>query len=72
MDIEALNRSYSGQDISNNPIIQNLLSELGQQTLAINSTGQDNSINLRRNALGRINTALGFVFATPFVFAEGQ
>lgn len=71
-DILALNRSYSRQDIVGNPTIQSLLNDLGNQTLPLNSSGQSNSENLRRNALGRVNTALGFVFTTPFVFAEGQ
>jgi len=72
LDEAALNRSYSGQEIADNPIIQNLLTELGNQTLPLTSSGQSNSDSLRRYALGRVNTTLGFVFTTPFVFAEGQ
>jgi len=72
LDIEALNRSYTGQQIADNAIIQGLLTELGNQTLPLTSSGQSNSDNLRRYALGRVNTTLGFVFTTPFVFAEGQ
>ena len=28
--------------------------------------------NLRLNTLQRINAALGFIYTTPFIFAEGE
>lgn len=65
---EAINRVYTGQDIADNPLIQSLLTQMGEATLPLLS---DNSI-LRQRARERVNNTLGFIFTTPFVFAEGE
>ncbi len=70
---EALNRVYTGQSIGENGLAQNLLSQLAQMTLPLEATtGSNNGADVREHALERINNALGFIFTTPFVFAEGQ
>jgi hypothetical protein len=70
---EALNRIYTGQSIRDNPLAQNLLSQLSEITLPLEATtGSNNGGDLREHTLERINNALGFIFTTPFVFAEGQ
>ncbi|RBP53744.1 DUF1800 family protein [Arenicella xantha] len=69
----ALNRVYSGQQIMENPTAQDLLSQLGNMTLPLETTdGSNGGAELRKHARERISNALGFIFTTPFVFAEGQ
>lgn len=68
----ALNRAYSGQQILQNPLIQNLMNQMGNATLPLNASGQSNSSNVRERARERVSNALGFIFTTPFIFAEGQ
>lgn len=68
----ALNRVHTGVQIAEDPVIQTLLTELGNQTLPLLSEGETYSHELRERALRRVNNALGFIFNTPFVFAEGQ
>ena len=68
-----LNRVYTGQAIADSPLAQDVLAQLGQFTLPFNATsGANNGANLREHALERVSNALGFIFTTPFVFAEGQ
>lgn len=68
-----LNRSYTGQQILDDPTAQDLLSQLGNTTLPLEAnTGSNGGADLRKHARERINSALGFIFTTPFVFAEGQ
>ena len=70
---EALNRVYTGQSIGNNVLAQDLLSQLGAMTLPLQATtGSNGGDDVREHTLERINNALGFIFTTPFVFAEGQ
>ena len=69
---EAINRVYTGQDIADSPLIQSLLTEMGNTTLPLNAQGETNSSILRQRARERVNNALGFIFTTPFVFAEGE
>jgi hypothetical protein len=70
---EALNRVYTGQSIGNNALAQNLLTQLGSMTLPLQATtGSNGGDDVREHTLERINNALGFIFTTPFVFAEGQ
>jgi hypothetical protein len=70
---EAINRIYTGQSIRDNGLAQDLLSQLGAITLPLETTnGSNNGADLREHTLERINNALGFIFTTPFVFAEGQ
>jgi len=72
-EVAALNAELTGEDIANDSQIQDILNQLGQQTLRFNETNGTNSgTDVRRNALRRVNNALGFIFTTPFVFAEGQ
>jgi hypothetical protein len=70
---EALNRVYTGQSIGNNALAQDLLTQLGAMTLPLQATtGSKGGDDVREHTLERINNALGFIFTTPFVFAEGQ
>ncbi len=62
-----LNQAYTSQDIAGNPVIQSLLTQMGQRTLDF-----DGNDRVREHSLERVNVALGFIFTTPFVFAEGQ
>ncbi|MBT8114461.1 MAG: hypothetical protein KJP04_03730, partial [Arenicella sp.] len=59
--------------------IQSMLAELGQVTLPFNATEgygsgnvPDGGANLRKHAREAVSNALGFIYTTPFVFAEGQ
>ena len=52
--------------------MQNLLAELGEETIPLESQGLSNSDDLREHARERINNALAFIFTTPVVFAEGR
>ncbi len=73
-ELDALNAAYTGQDIADSPLIQGVLDELGSMTLPLNASGPghyNNGANLRRHARERVSSALGFIFTTPFVFAEG-
>jgi len=72
-EIAAFNRVYTGQSIRQNPLAQDLLEQLGSKTIPLNATtGHNDGETLRKHALERINATLGFIFTTPFVFAEGQ
>lgn len=62
-----LSKAYTGDEITNDPIIQSLLNQIGQRTFDFDSNDR-----VREFALERINVGLGFIFTTPFVFAEGQ
>jgi len=86
-ELDALNAELSGTDIQDNPEIQNILSQLGQVTLRFNATQgydyfrntegnyvlrPDGGASVRKHANEAINNALGFIFSTPFIFAEGN
>ena len=74
-ELAELNAQYTGALIEGNPQIQEVLSELGNLTIQLNASGAehlDDGSHLRHNARGRVSSALGFIFTTPFVFAEGQ
>ncbi|WP_211316917.1 hypothetical protein [Arenicella xantha] len=63
---EWLNRQFTTSEISNDPTIQALLDQLHQTELPLGSEeGQ-----VSRYANERINHALSFIFATPFVFGD--
>ena len=62
-----LNKAYTGQEIADDPVIQSLLTQMGQRTFDFNSNDR-----VREFSLERINIGLGFIFTTPFVFAEGE
>lgn len=64
---DLLNKAYTAQEIANDPLIQSLLDQMGDRTFDF-----DINDSVRENSLERINSALGFIFTTPFVFAEGQ
>lgn len=73
IEITALNRVFTGQEIASDPLIQDVMSQLGEFTLPFNATtGANGGANLRKHARERVNNALGFIFTTPFIFAEGQ
>ncbi|MDG1905941.1 MAG: hypothetical protein P8I38_09975 [Arenicella sp.] len=74
-ELAELNAQYTGALIEGNPQIQKVLSELGNLTIQLNASGAEHlhdGSHLRHNARGRVSSALGFIFTTPFVFAEGQ
>ncbi len=64
----AFNRVLSSQDITSTPHIDSLVRELLVSEVPLNS----NDDFERQRANERVNAALAFIFATPFVFAEGQ
>ena len=64
----AFNRVISGDEIDNTPYISSLIQELAGSEVFLNSS--DDVQRLRANE--RVNAALAFIFATPFVFAEGE
>lgn len=71
-EIEDINAVYTGQDIADNPVMQQILAQLGEQTLPLTSENLTNSDDLRHHAKERVNNTLAFIFTTPFVFAEAQ
>ena len=81
-ELDVINKVYTADEIANDPEIQAVLTRLGNVPLsieggpAIGATGlsdtQELQRSLRLNTLERINIALGFIFTTPFIFAEGQ
>jgi len=68
LELADLNRSYSGQDIQNNAVLNTLVNNLGNVALPLNS---QNTV-LRRRSRQRVQTAMAFIFTTPFIFAEEQ
>ena len=74
-ELAELNAQYTSAQIANSPLIQTTLTELGDQTLPLNASGlqhANDGADLRKHARERVSSALGFIFTTPFVFAEGQ
>jgi len=72
-DLTLLDRVYTGAQIAADSQILSILDVLGNQTLPLNATtGSNGGENIRRHARERINSAMSFIFTTPFVFAEGQ
>jgi hypothetical protein len=73
LELAAINRVYTGADIAADTQIQGILADLANVTLPLNTiTGANGGADLREHARERVNSALGFIFTTPFVFAEGQ
>jgi len=64
----AFNRVISSDEVENTPYIRSLVQELADSEVFLNSS--DDFIKLRANE--RVQAALVFIFATPFVFAEGE
>ncbi|MBX2849525.1 MAG: DUF1800 family protein [Acidiferrobacterales bacterium] len=74
-ELAELNATYTGAQIASSSQIQAILTELGNQTIPLNAYGPqhaNNGANLRTHARERVSSALGFIFTTPFIFAEGQ
>lgn len=72
-EVAALNAVLTGNDIANDAQIQDVLAQLGQVTLNFDETeGFNGGANVRKHVRERVSSALGFIFTTPFVFAEGQ
>ncbi|MFT5572866.1 MAG: hypothetical protein ACI9FR_001790 [Cryomorphaceae bacterium] len=75
-EVAILNRVYTGQEIADSPTIQDVLNQLGQVKIRLNATEsyslEDAGATVRKHARERVNSALGFIFTTPFIFAEGQ
>ncbi|NND82579.1 MAG: hypothetical protein HKN50_09140 [Gammaproteobacteria bacterium] len=78
-ELDALNAVLTGEDIANDPEIQSILTQLGSVTLPLEATEglgsgnvPDGGANMRKHARERVSSALGFIYTTPFVFAEGR
>ena len=81
-ELDIINKAYTGDEIRNDASIQAVLNLLGNVQLQIEggppidqtglSGAQQLQQNLRLNTLQRINAALGFIYTTPFIFAEGE
>ena len=70
---EALNATLTGSQIANDSNIQSILTQLGQVTIPLNDDiSTESGKEIREYALDRVDTALDFIFATPFVFSEGR
>ena len=73
-ELDELNAAYTGQQILADTMIQSLLNELGSRTLPLevsNSEYPDDWLTIRHNTRSLVNSALEFIFSTPFVFGEG-
>lgn len=73
VEVAAFNRVFNGADLANSqsdpfPYLRGLIEELAVQQIEFDST---NDIT-RRRANERVQAALAFMFATPFIFAEGD
>ncbi len=74
-ELTALNGQFTGNQIANSPQVQQILTLLGNETLQLNATGSQHAndgADLRKHTRERVSSALGFIFTTPFIFAEGQ
>ena len=81
-ELDIIDKAYTGNEIANDADIQTVLDLLGNIRLEIEggqpigATGlsdeQELQRNLRLHTLERINAALGFIYTTPFIFAEGE
>ena len=72
-EIAAFAFSFTGQDIESGnsqplPFLRGLLDELAVTQVDLNS----NNEIMRRRANESVQAALAFIFATPFIFAEGE
>ncbi len=72
-ELAALNLSFNGNDLENStaapfPYLRGIVEELAQEQLNLN----DEDEIQKRRANERVQAALAFIFATPFVFAEGR
>ncbi|GAA6136758.1 hypothetical protein NBRC116583_05050 [Arenicella sp. 4NH20-0111] len=70
---DAFNLTFTGDELTNSnqdpyPYLRGLVSELAAVDIGLTDTDPIE----KRRANERIHTALAFIFATPFVFAEGQ
>jgi len=64
-----MDRIYTREEITNTPYIQTLLNELGAQRIKL---GPNDPAPQRLFANERIQHAIAFIAATPFLFAEGE
>lgn len=74
-ELAELNAQYTGEQIANSTEMQAILNMLGSETIPLNASGSqhnDDGEDLRKHARERVSSALGFIFTTPFLFAEGQ
>ena len=72
-EVSALTFSFNGSDLENGsadplPYLRSLVEQLAQEQLNLDDPDEIQ----RRRANERVQAALAFIFATPFVFAEGQ
>jgi hypothetical protein len=72
LEQESINRVWSRQSIESSSLAQSILSQLAETTIDLEaSNGSNSGADVRENARQRVSTALGFIFTTPYVFAEG-
>ena len=70
-ELANLEHAYTANEIASDPLIQQLLNELGESTLPlITTSGSNGGYDLREHARQRINAAVAFIYTTPYVFAE--
>lgn len=67
-ELAALNAQFGREDILGDLTLQNVLNQLGQVQLRID----DDDINVRKNTFEVLSSALGFIFTTPYIFAESK
>ena len=73
LEVDAFNTQFSSNDLANNsndpfPYLRGLVDELAEVDVGLTETDPIE----RRRANERVQAALAFIFATPFVFAEGN
>jgi len=65
---QAFNLPLTGDTMTDTPYIESLIDQLAAAQVPLNSSDELE----RRRANERIHAAMAFIFATPFVFAEGR
>ena len=73
IEVDAFNFTFTGQQLRDSdedpfPYFRSLIDELAAAEVGLDQTDDIR----RRRANERVQAALAFIFATPFVFAEGQ
>ena len=72
LEQEAINRVWTLETLEASSLAQDLLDQLADRTIDLQATtGSNAGADVRENARQRVSTALGFIFTTPYVFAEG-
>ncbi len=70
-ELDLLEKAYTETEIREDALIQQLLNELGNNTLPLlTNSGSNQGKDLREHARERVHAAIAFIFTTPYVFAE--